>query len=252
MTGFVHRLQSYVQRNAASLVFRNPVAIHTPEPLISFTFDDFPESALVIGGAILNAFGAAGTYYVCLGLLGQDEPSGRMANPGNLAKLLESGHELGCHTYSHHHSWTTNPVIFEQSVLQNRRALADLIPGAAFESFSYPINAPRPATKQKVSKHFLCCRGGGQSPNIGTADLNQLAAFFLEKSRHQVQTIRDVIDENRERRGWLIFATHDVCRNPSPFGCTPEFFEDVVQYAVRSGARILPVVKALEAMHASA
>jgi peptidoglycan/xylan/chitin deacetylase (PgdA/CDA1 family) len=230
----------------ASGMFRRPVLIRTPTPLISFTFDDFPESAFVMGGAILNAHGAAGTYYVSLGLLGSDEPSGHIAGSTHLINLLKNGHELGCHTFSHCHSWNTDATAFERSVLDNRRVLADLIPGAEFKSFSYPISAPRPMTKRKVSKHFMSCRGGGQTPNIGSADLNQLSAYFLEKSRDRIQEVRDVINQNREARGWLIFATHDVSRNPSPFGCTPEFFEEIVQYAVCSGARILPVTNALQ------
>jgi peptidoglycan/xylan/chitin deacetylase (PgdA/CDA1 family) len=32
-------------------------------PVISFTFDDFPRSALVKAGAILRERGLAGTYY---------------------------------------------------------------------------------------------------------------------------------------------------------------------------------------------
>ena len=46
--------------------------------------------------------------------------------------------------------------------------------------------------------------------------------------------------------GWLIFATHDVDRHHTRFGCTPDFFEYVVQCAVNSGARILPMIEALE------
>src|SRR5437773_2236461 len=48
---------------------------------------------------------------------------------------------------------------------------------------------------------------------------------------------------------WLIFATHDICENPSPFGCTAEFFENIVKCAIDSGARTLPVFQALEALH---
>ena len=51
-----------------------------------------------------------------------------------------------------------------------------------------------------------------------------------------------------QAKGWLILATHDVCDNPSPYGCTAQFFETVVQHAVQSGARVLPVVSALEAL----
>jgi len=225
--------------------------IRTQLPLISFTFDDFPRSALLAGGAILNRYGLAGTYYVSLGILGKDSPSERMCVLDDLTALLEQGHELGCHTFSHCHSWDTGKVAFEDSIIQNRAALGELIPGAEFKSLSYPISEPRPVTKRQCSKYFLCCRGGGQTLNVGTADLNQLSAYFLEQSRDNIQAVKNLIDLNREVRGWIIFATHDVSENPSPFGCTPEFFEDVVQYAVGSGARILPVVRALETLRAA-
>jgi hypothetical protein len=106
-------------------------------------------------------------------------------------------------------------------------------------------------TKSRTAKFFLCCRGGGQTFNAGTADLNQLAAFFLEKSRDRIEAVKALIDANREARGWLIFATHDVARDHSPYGCLPQFFEDVVHYAVSSGAQIVPVVTALEVLRGS-
>ena len=241
------RLRGYVERNAAHPMFRRPLEIHTQQSLISFTFDDFPRSALLAGGAILKNYGAAGTYYVALSLLGKhNEPSGSTCVSEDLPALLEQGHELGSHTFSHCHSWDTKAAFFEDSIIKNREALSRFVPGANFKSFSYPISEPRPMTKWRAGKHFLACRAGGQTLNVGTADLNQLAAFFLEKSRDKIQTIKDLIDKNRDARGWLIFATHDVAPNPSPYGCTPEFFEDVVRYAVDSNALVLPVVKALQ------
>jgi glycosyltransferase involved in cell wall biosynthesis/peptidoglycan/xylan/chitin deacetylase (PgdA/CDA1 family) len=242
------RLRNYYRRRAASLLFRRLHAIHSPQPLISFTFDDFPRSALLAGGAILKRFDLAATYYASLGLMGRNTPTGPMFVADDLRALFEQGHELGCHTFAHCDSWDTNPADFENSVIKNGRELVKLLPGVEFNSFSYPISLPRPLSKAKIVDYFLCCRGGGQTLNAGKIDLNQLSAYFLEKSRHNIQEVKDLIDCNRQVRGWLIFATHDISSNPTPFGCTPEFFEEVVQYAVRSGARILPVVKALEAL----
>jgi len=244
-------VQNYCRRNIARVLFRRPVRIHTQLPLISFTFDDFPRSAFLAGGAILSGHGLAGTYYTSLGLLGKEGPSGPLFILDDLRALLDRGHELGCHTFSHCHSWDTKGDSFESSVLQNRAALRELALGTEFRSFSYPIAEPRPSTKRKVSRHFLCCRGGGQVANSGTADLNQLSAYFLEKSRDRIQAVKDLIDLNREARGWIIFATHDVSSDPSPYGCRPEFFDSVVQYALSSGARILPVVRALEVIRGS-
>lgn len=87
--------------------------------------------------------------------------------------------------------------------------------------------------------------------NTGVADLNQLSAYFLEKSRDSLPAVKNVIDRNVQVRGWLIFATHDIDADPSPYGCGPGFFEEVVRYAAASGSRILPVIKALEAIRAA-
>jgi len=244
------KLQEYYRRRAASLLFKRPFPISLQRPLISFTFDDFPRSALLVGGTILNRFGLVGTYYAALGLLGTETPSGQIFVAGDLMTLFERGHELGCHTFSHCDSWDTGTAAFQNSVIENRVALSGLLPGAEFKSFSYPISLPRPLTKARIADYFLCCRAGGQTLNVGKADLNQLSAYFLEKSRHNIQAVKDLIDHNRQVQGWLIFATHDISDNPTPFGCTPEFFEQVVQYAVSSGASILPVVKALDVLGA--
>jgi peptidoglycan/xylan/chitin deacetylase (PgdA/CDA1 family) len=216
--------------------------------LISFTFDDFPRTALWEGGRILRKYGLAGTYYVSFGLLGVDSPSGPICTPEDLAVLLDQKHELACHTFGHCHSWDTKTADFEASLRENQAALRQLFPNADFQSFSYPISEPRPLTKRATGRHFLSCRAGGQTFNTGETDLNQLSAFFLEKSRGQEGIVRDLIERNREARGWLILATHDVHPVPSPYGCTPEFFEHVVQYAVNSGAQVLPVVQALQAI----
>jgi peptidoglycan/xylan/chitin deacetylase (PgdA/CDA1 family) len=230
------------------MLFRRPVSIRGKQPIVSFTFDDFPRSALSIGGAILKSRGFAGTYYIALGLLGKDSPSGQIAVREDLREALLQGHELGCHTFSHFDAWYTDPKIFEDSIIKNRDTLRELVPEAQFKSFSYPLSLPRPAIKRAAARYFECCRAGGQSINSGTADLNQLSAYFLEKANGDIQAVKDVIDRNKVERGWIVFATHDVSPKPSPYGCTPEFFEEVVTYVVASGARILPVLQATRAI----
>jgi peptidoglycan/xylan/chitin deacetylase (PgdA/CDA1 family) len=239
------RLRGRYQRDLAAAVWRRPVRMRNSGALISFTFDDFPRSSLDVGGAILRAHGVVGTYYVSLGLMDRDEPVGRICSPGDVGRALAQGHELGCHTFGHCDAWGTAPRAFEESILQNRRALTRILPGADFETMSYPIGSPRPGTKRRTGRHFLGCRGGGQSINFGMIDLNHLRAFFLEQSRDRPGVIREMIDRNRVERGWLIFVTHDVRPEPSRFGCTPWFFGDVVQRAMESGAKVLPVARAL-------
>lgn len=237
------RVHGRFKRTSARLLFQRPVRITTDVPLISFTFDDFPRSALLTGGAILRQYGVRGTYYTSFGLMGTTAPTGEIFFPDDIAMLVAHGHELGCHTFGHCDAWSTPRRAFEQSILENRRTLERLAPGATFGTFSYPISPPRPDIKWAMPAHFRGCRGGGQAINAGTADLSYLASYFIEQSRDTPDEIIKVIDANRSACGWLIFSTHDVSEAPTPYGVTPKLFERVVRYAVESGAKILPVAE---------
>ena len=245
---FLKRLKGRYKSVSSTRLFRRPLMMRNTVPLISFTFDDFPRSALLTGGRILERNGVAGTYYTALGCMGHDSPSGELFVLQDLKGLVAKGHELGCHTYSHLNAWETGTREFMESVRQNKRALAELLPEAEFQTLSYPLEYPRPFTKKRVAREFHGCRGGGQKINAGTIDLNFLSAFFLDKRREDLDRVKGLIDENAERRGWLIFGTHDVCDKPSPYGCTPGYFEKVVHYSLQSGAMIKPVALVLESL----
>jgi peptidoglycan/xylan/chitin deacetylase (PgdA/CDA1 family) len=212
-------------------------------PIISFTFDDFPRSAYYAGGAILKTHGFRGTYYAALGLLGTLEPVGEIFSREDLVQLAVDGHELGCHTFGHCHAWNTTPGAFEMSIIDNARRLRELLPETSFKTFAYPLAGPRPSTKRRAARHFCCCRAGGQTYNAGVVDRGLLSAYFLEQAK-DADSVKRMIDRNAAARGWLIFATHDVCDAASPWGCKPGFFEDVVRYASRSGNTVLPVCEA--------
>ena len=262
--GYLTRVRRRLATEATRVLSGRRLAVRTAFPLISFTFDDFPRSAFLEAGSVLRRYNALGTYYASLGLMGKQSKLGPMYGVEDLKELVHLGHEIGCHTFGHCHSWDTPPDDYERSIVENRQALANVLPDTSFQTFAYPHSAPRLAVKKVAGRYFRCCRGGGlkagrylhrhtaggQTFNSGVTDLNYLCAFFLEQSRDNPQAVKALIDQNARARGWLIFATHDVCAAPSPFGCTPDFFEQVVQWSLESGARILPVVKALEIVQA--
>jgi len=260
---YLARARERFAMEAARALFRRQLAVRTPAPLISFTFDDFPQSAFLEAGSILMRHGVRGTYYVSLGLMGKLSPMGPMFQAEDLQELLHLGHELGCHTFGHCHSWNTPSEIYERAIVENQKALTQVLPGITFETFAYPFSAPNLGVKRAAGRYFACCRGGGlstrrgfpqaggQTFNSGVTDLNLLCAVFLEKIRDNPKAVKTLIDQNARARGWLIFATHDVRDRPSRFGCTPGFFEQVVRWSLESGARILPVGKALEVLRAS-
>lgn len=248
ITGKYHRAFRRRYRILANRFGRRMTAIKTSVPIISFTFDDAPRTAFIAGGDILKAVGARATFYVSLGLLGSQTEVGIIASRDDLQRAVDEGHELGCHTFDHLGSWQTTTENFMLSVARNREALDRVLPGARFRTFAYPMSESRPGVKSRLEKYFMCCRGGiGQTPNVGMADLNLLKDYFLDARKNvNMDQIERLIDYNSSRQGWLIFVTHDVADDPSPYGCTPKFFGEVVGCAARSGALLLPVKEACE------
>lgn len=237
-----------LKRDASRLLARRTVTIAPFTPIVSFTFDDFPRSALHTAGKILLEHGFRGTYYASFGLMNRTAPTGEIFTCDDLSEFTRQGHELGCHTFDHCHSWDTAPTEFEASILRNKRAAADLLPGLMMKSLSYPISGPRPATKRRIRRHFHCARGGGQRFNRGATDVRFLSAFFIEQSRENFAAIQQVIDFNAQAKGWLIFVTHDVSVSPTPYGCPPGLFEKIVASVAQSRAQVLPVYEAFSAL----
>lgn len=233
------------RRLLADRFCRRTVSIKMPVPIVSFTFDDAPRTAFGVGREILKEYGARATYFVSLGILDADTEVGKIASVGDLERAVDEGSELGCHTFDHLDAWHASSSAFMASVVRNREALHRILPYARFTTFAYPKSGARLSIKSALGSTFICCRGGGQATNEDSADLNLLKACFLDR-RTGVDTelIRTLVDYNAARRGWLILATHDVAADPSPYGCTPEFLEAIVEYASRSGALLLPVGEA--------
>src|SRR5947209_11228992 len=71
------------------------------KPIVSFTFDDFPRSALTVAGKILDNYNVCGTYYAAMGLMGKITEVGEMFDSRDLKHLVAAGHELACHTFDH-------------------------------------------------------------------------------------------------------------------------------------------------------
>jgi peptidoglycan/xylan/chitin deacetylase (PgdA/CDA1 family) len=244
-TVLVQRIRNYYIAHRASWFARRLRTAVWTRPVVSFTFDDFPQSALLVGGKILHRFSIRGSYYASLGSMGKESPVGKIFHLEDIQALLDEGHELGCHTYDHLDAWDTHPVEFEASVRKNQTELGKLFPGRSFRTSSYPITDPHPRIKQITARYFDCSRGGGQTFNNDILDLNLIKSCFIDRRiRDNSALLRELIDKNRQVNGWLVFSTHDICETPSPYGCTPNQFQFIVEYSVNSGALILPVCEA--------
>ena len=224
-------------------LYRRTVPLGNHGPIISFSFDDFPRTALSVAGTILERFGARGTYYAAVGLMNAKELGGQF-HVEDLHTLLERGHELGSQTFRHSSSRSVSLTAFRADVEKGRAALKDLT-GVDATNFAYPYGHATIRSKKALGPTLASSRSNFPGFNGPDVDLNLLKANRLYGDVDQSASAEEMIVENAARKSWLIFYTHDVRPNPSLYGCTPALFESVVTFAVRSGSRILTVQEAL-------
>lgn len=235
-------ISALLARRIGGLLRTQPARVGWPGGIASFTFDDFPKSALAVGGAILGEHGFRGTYYAAMKMAGTENRLGPMFDIPDIRAAHRAGHEIACHTHSHLDCRYATPAAIGAEVRENSDLIAALADDVSPTSFAYPYGAISLTAKRALATRFSSCRGTGEGINQGPVDLADLRVVTLFDRLFDAAALRRRIDEARAKNGWLIFYTHDVAERPSQFGCTPEQFRMTVAY----GAPRLPVLPVRE------
>lgn len=235
-----------IYRRVVPRVGRKRFILRNARPIVSFTFDDFPSSAIRIGGPILRRHGARATFYVSMRQMRRDGADGQFT-ADDLKAAVEQGHELGCHTYSHIDCALAAPEAIARDLDRNAARLAEVLPGYRMTNFAYPYGNVDLASKRLIAGRFASARGIWTGINAGEADLALLSAHMIYGEPANYDRALALIRETARQGGWLILFTHGVQPNPGPFGSTPEDLERVVCAAAESGCALLTVREALAA-----
>jgi peptidoglycan/xylan/chitin deacetylase (PgdA/CDA1 family) len=216
--------------------------------IVSFTFDDFPRSALTLGGKMLTDHGWRGTYYAAMRLMGTTTSVGPIFTRGDLDDLLSAGHELACHTADHVSCFSISAKHFLDRCAENRRSAAAMLSGYPLRNFSFPYGDVTLAAKRSLRLEYDTCRSIEGGINSDPVDLGFLRANRIY-SQLPIEPLKLLIRANAAENGWLVLYTHDVAANPSPYGCTPEYFEEVLRCVLASGADVVTVGEAANRYH---
>ena len=221
--------------------------IHTEikRPLVSFSFDDFPRSAVTNGARILEGFGACGTFYVAGSLCGTVANGIRQFEEDDISRLLETGHEIGCHTFTHRRAGQMTDKTLFDDLEQNAAFVENVIPSFEMSTFAYPFGDVSLSSKSRLRDRFAACRSVKAGLNRGRIDLSYLKAVQLYETVMNEDRLTSLITETVNRKAWLIFYTHDVEDTPSRFGCSPSLLRFALTAAVQAGAHIMPIKNAI-------
>lgn len=249
MPSLVQRIDNLAGRVTNRLLARFPgplIDVATDRPVVSFTFDDVPDTALSEGAKILEAHDGRGTFYIAAGMLGQTEPQRRLIDREGCAELLARGHEIGCHTHSHLNLRQVSRARLRADLDHNAHSLATVAPGFAPRNFAFPYNAGSFRQRGELIQRYRSSRGGLPGINRGLTDRSFLRSFALQQPESSLAHLHGRIDELVANPGWLIFFGHDLSADPTPYGCQPESFERLVRHARDSGCAILTIDQALD------
>lgn len=240
---YTNNFKYTVDQKFKTFLFRKNIYLKLKNPVISFTFDDCPMTAIQNGARILEYYDKVGTFYISFGLLDNESPSGRITDLNNIEKVLKRGHDIGDHTFNHIKAEAVENKIFEEQIVLNRDTLEKYFPGYKFSSFSYPFGSLKPVTKKIVQKYYGFARGSFHGINRNITDSLLLKSFRLYGTSERKNIFKIIIDENKRNNGWLIFYTHDVSSSPSAYGCDEKLFDFVINYALKTQSEILSVAQ---------
>lgn len=242
----IRTLRHKVERRLARYLAAKRVRMLNKSAVVSFTFDDVPQSACHEGRDILEQHGCRGTYYVCGGFTDAGSAGGKMHSRGDLLHLLDRGHELGCHGYGHLDYQALTAGEITADIARNRSFFQELGCDASGLNFAYPFGCVSPAVKRLIGREFSSARGIRPELNVVRADLGLLNSLPLYQHLWKECALAEMIERNARESGWMIFFTHGVVDQPNQFGCTPSLLDFAVRKALESGARVVPVRQALK------
>jgi peptidoglycan/xylan/chitin deacetylase (PgdA/CDA1 family) len=215
------------------------------EPVVSFTFDDIPESAANVAAPMVEEHGGRATFYVAGSLLSQWSGHWNGADADDIIGLHGKGHEIACHTFSHRRATELDADTMAEEIELNRHFLEGLDPSIRLQNFAYPYGTASLMRKGQLASVFRSSRGIIPGVNSGSMDLQFLHAVPLVNQHLDTDDIERFFDEALESRGWLIFYGHDVSATPSPYGCTAQLLRHALKAATQ---RKLPIVTVAEAL----
>lgn len=225
-----------IQRRLMPHLMAAPTQVRPDRPVVTFTFDDFPKSAIDGADIVENAGGRAG-FFACTSFLGKRSPTmGEMFDAATLAELSQRGHEIGAHSHAHIDCARADMKAVEKDVGQNLVALTEAGLDATVSSFAYPYGETSFSAKSWVADVFASARGIQPGVNIGHADRAQLKAVELLDTAASRRRAQEMLKTAIRSKGWLIFFTHDVSWAPSAYGVPHTMIRELAEQAVAEGA----------------
>lgn len=239
-----------IQMQIMALFKYKPIKANLNRPIISFSFDDVPKSAIDIGAKILEKHDLKGTFYVTGGHCDKTFENVEQYNANGLKSLYENGHEIACHTFSHPRLRGRTIEQIEADLNKNLHFFQEILENKNFKlnNHAFPYGEFDETTLKVLAQRFNSVRGVLSGVNHGNIDFANLRTISIEKQKFSIENIENSLKKAKATNGWILFFTHDIDDNCTPYGSTPEMLETTIKMAKDSGIEIMTVNEAAKAI----
>jgi peptidoglycan/xylan/chitin deacetylase (PgdA/CDA1 family) len=227
----------------ARAAYRRSLDIRALPSVVSFTFDDVPQSACTVGARIIEEAGGRATYYVCGAFAGACLDD-QFFTQDDLRRLHAAGHEIGSHGFAHldYQSCSFAEMVAD---LDRNDAFFDECGLPPATQFAFPFGSVNPRVKRYCAERFASSRGVQSIPNRQTVDPALLKAVHLYDCSMSEQLMNELLEAARDPGTWLIFLCHGVPDRQGMFGCSPSQLNHAVRRAQALGLPMLTISQAL-------
>lgn len=219
-------------------------ATFNKEPLLAITFDDGYLTDFEIAYPLLKARGIRGTSFIWVERTGTFD---RAMDWEQLHHLKNDGWGVECHTYSHPRlAELTDEEIDEQFKLVDENFIANDLPAPHHHAFpfgSQNADVRRIAMLYRKTARRINPVGSVPYNTYEDIDFSNLNARGSDIRDNNVSTrlpdLKHAIDETIDNNGILIFYSHEMKENAGDYETKPEYFEELIDYAVASGIKFV-------------
>jgi len=208
---------------------------------VSVTFDDGWQSIYDKALPLLKAYNIRTTQYIISDVARRNVPG--YMNDATIARLQQSGQEIGSHTLTHCNQTTLSQPVLQANAQNSKQQLESQKLGS-IKSFAYPMGRYNSMTQSVYEKQY---------PLIRTSDFGYNDRYFDETNIHSMSVLNTT--DNQEFQSWLSYAKqhhlwlvlvyHRVDESGS-YNVTSDQLNQQLKMIASSGLRVLPLSEAAD------
>lgn len=212
--------------------------------VVTFTFDDSPQSLYKNAYPLLELYGYRGTVYVITSVIGENFEDFETMSVENLKELQAKGWEIGSHTVNHYDLTSLHVGFIDYELLESKEQLLTL--GFEVNSLAIPYGKYDDTVNEIAKEYYSSVRPSVWGVNnIGDLDSYEIKSIWLTNTT-QFEFVKQQID-SLGKDEWLVFMVHNVeDEDLGTYNISPSLLREILDYIKQKNIKVRTVSEVIE------